>query len=126
MEKLLYNELFKVVWGIARSYIDEDGLEKSINIAFTSLSIIDPFKSICNGRCDLSLTTERIKTLKANGSNNRHADAVVAPLFEGSAHFDPHDLVQVKYEMLHAVSRNEMTITDASKQFGFSRAIIII
>jgi transposase len=39
-----------------------------------------------------------------------------------NAHFDPHDLVQVKYEMLRAVIRNEMTITEASRQFGFSRA----
>ena len=68
------------------------------------------------------INAEKIKTLKANGSFNRHADAVVAPLFRGSAHFDPHDLVQVKYEMLRAVSCSEMTITDASKQFGFSRA----
>lgn len=43
-------------------------------------------------------------------------------MFSGSAHFDPYDLVQVKYEMLRAVSCDEMTVTDASKQFGFSRA----
>ena len=65
---------------------------------------------------------DKIKTLKANGSFNRHAAAVISPLFRDSAHFDPYDLVQVKYEMLRAVTRNEMTVTDASKQFGFSRA----
>jgi transposase len=39
-----------------------------------------------------------------------------------NAHFDPYDLVQVKYEMLRAVMCNEMTVTEASRQFGFSRA----
>jgi len=39
-----------------------------------------------------------------------------------NTHFDPYDLVQVKYEMLRAVVCNEMTITEASRQFGFSRA----
>jgi hypothetical protein len=33
-------------------YTDESGLEKSINIAFTSLNIISPFISINNGKCD--------------------------------------------------------------------------
>ena len=36
------------------SYTDENGLEKSMNVAFTSLSIIDPFSTICNGRCDFT------------------------------------------------------------------------
>jgi transposase len=40
----------------------------------------------------------------------------------GNAHFDPYDLVQVKYEMLRAVMCSEMTVTEASRQFGFSRA----
>jgi transposase len=39
-----------------------------------------------------------------------------------NTHFDPYDLVQVKYEMLRAVMCDEMTITEASRQFGFSRA----
>ena len=68
------------------------------------------------------INTAKIEILKANGSYNRHASAVVSPLFIGNAHFDPHDLVQVKYEMLRAVMRNEMTVTEASGQFGFSRA----
>jgi len=68
------------------------------------------------------INTAKIETLKSNGSYNRHASAVTSPLFMGNAHFDPYDLVQVKYEMLRAVMRNEMTVTEASRQFGFSRA----
>jgi hypothetical protein len=33
-------------------YTDDDGLEKSMNIVFTSLNILHPFRLICNGRCD--------------------------------------------------------------------------
>ena len=43
-------------------------------------------------------------------------------MFVNNAHFDPYDLVQVKYEMLRAVSCDEMTVTEAARQFGFSRA----
>ena len=33
-------------------YEDEEGLEKSINVEFTSLSILKPFVAINEGRCD--------------------------------------------------------------------------
>jgi hypothetical protein len=33
-------------------YSDDNGLEKSINVAFTSLNIINPFIEINNSRCD--------------------------------------------------------------------------
>ena len=33
-------------------YTDEEGLEKSINVTFTSMNIINPFTEISNGRCD--------------------------------------------------------------------------
>lgn len=68
------------------------------------------------------MSNQKTETLKANGSFNRHAAAVTAPLFRSNANFDPCDLVQVKYEMLRAVMRNEMNVTEASAQFGFSRA----
>ena len=33
-------------------YTDDEGLEKSINVAFTSMNIINPFVEISKGRCD--------------------------------------------------------------------------
>jgi hypothetical protein len=33
-------------------YTDDEGLEKSINVAFTSLNIVNHFIEISNGRCD--------------------------------------------------------------------------
>jgi transposase len=87
---------------------------------------VDAAKDICYIIVDTSkgggfINAAKIETLKSNGSYNRHASAVISPLFAGNEHFDPHDLVQVKYEMLRAVLRGEMTVSEASRQFGFSR-----
>ena len=65
---------------------------------------------------------EKAKVLKDNGSFNRHASSVISPLFMNSPYFDARDLVQVKYEMLRAVKYDDISITEASHQFGFSRA----
>jgi transposase len=63
----------------------------------------------------------KLKTLRTNGSFNRHAASVTSPLFAGNPYFDPHDLVQVKYEMLRAVKNDGVSVTDAARWFGFSR-----
>ena len=39
----------------------------------------------------------------------------------GNTFFDPHDLVQVKYEMLRRVRTEGKSVTDAAANFGFSR-----
>ena len=33
-------------------YTDDEGLEKSMSVAFTSMNIINPFTEISKGRCD--------------------------------------------------------------------------
>jgi len=67
------------------------------------------------------VNTNKTDTLKENGSFNRNAAAVTNTLFKCSPYFDPQDLVQVKYEMLRAVKQDELSVSAASKQFGFSR-----
>jgi transposase len=47
---------------------------------------------------------------------------VRAGLFRENDFFDPHDLVQVKYEMLRHVRKDGATIEEAAQSFGFSRA----
>jgi len=59
--------------------------------------------------------TNKTDILIENGSFNKNAVSVNNP------YFDPQDLVQVKYEMLRAVKNNELNVSAASKQFGFSR-----
>ena len=61
------------------------------------------------------------KSLKENGSFNKQFMSVSAELFKTSSFFEEKDIVQVKYEMLRAVSKDEVSVTDAANDFGFSR-----
>ena len=61
------------------------------------------------------------ESLKGNGSFNKNFMNVHANVFKSSIFFDAKDLVQVKYEMLRAVSKDGESVTDAADDFGFSR-----
>jgi transposase len=53
---------------------------------------------------------------------NPRPGSVRDPAFSGeNAFFDPHDLVQVKYEMLRAVREEGVRVSEAAAAFGFSR-----
>lgn len=51
-----------------------------------------------------------------------NGNAVADPLFDQSEFFDPRDLVLVKYEMLRRVQVDGISVVEAAKRFGFSRA----
>ena len=61
--------------------------------------------------------------LKEQGALNPHPEKVRDEFFLDTKleFFDPHDLVQVKYEMLRSVEKEGLLVTEASKRFGFSR-----
>jgi len=59
--------------------------------------------------------------LRKNGSFNHRADSVSAEIFQKAPFFDPYDLIQVKYEMLRAVEKDQRDVTSTSETFGFSR-----
>jgi len=61
------------------------------------------------------------QALQESGTINTHAQAVHDKAFVGSEFFDPHDLVQVRYEMLRRVSAEGLSITDAVARFGVTR-----
>lgn len=63
----------------------------------------------------------RQQALKAQGALHPHAERVSDPLFRESAFFDPHDIVQVKYEMLRRVRAEATSVSEAADTFGFSR-----
>jgi len=60
-------------------------------------------------------------SLKDNGSFNRNYKNVYADVFKTNPFFDARDLVQVKYEMLRAVLKDGVHVTDAANEYGFSR-----
>ena len=66
---------------------------------------------------------DKTESLKKYGALNPHPEKVVEETFSNAAleFFDPHDLVQVKYEMLRAVEKEGRSVKHASHAFGFSR-----
>ncbi len=50
-----------------------------------------------------------------------NAASVTDELFQTVDFFDPHDLIQVKYEMLRRVRTDNWSVTRAADTFGFSR-----
>ena len=52
---------------------------------------------------------------------NDRARLVENKAFAQSEFFDPRDKVQVKYEMLRAHHVDQVSVTEASRQFGYSR-----
>ena len=67
------------------------------------------------------LPPEKKKALLASGTLNTHPESVRSSLFAEVDFFDPHDRVQVKYEMLRAQSVDRASVTEVCEQFGFSR-----
>ena len=64
----------------------------------------------------------RLAALRDNGTYNHSVGEVTDSLFVGDGEFfNPHDLVQVKYEMLRSVRAENLAVTHAAAAFGFSR-----
>ena len=64
---------------------------------------------------------DKRRALRQQASLNPRPDAVTHPLFRDGEFFDPHDLLQVKYEMLRQVHVDRESISEAARAFGFSR-----
>jgi transposase len=67
---------------------------------------------------------KKIQALRSCGALNRYPQKVRHPLFMENAFFDPHDLVQLKYETIRAVQVDGRPIAHAARQFGLSRPTI--
>jgi transposase len=63
------------------------------------------------------------ETLRQFGTLNSAADSVSDERFLTHQFFDPRDLVQVKYEMLRRVSVDGESVSQAAREFGFSRTV---
>ena len=66
-------------------------------------------------------SNKKKKILEESGTLNPHPDRVSDELFQERAFFDSTDLLQVKYEMLRCVEKEERTVSKAARDFGFSR-----
>ncbi|MCF8710479.1 helix-turn-helix domain-containing protein [Rhizorhapis sp. SPR117] len=63
----------------------------------------------------------KASVLAEDGTLNPAPEKVGDPKFQEDGFFDPHDIVQVKYEMLRRVSVDKMSVTEASDEYGVSR-----
>lgn len=66
-------------------------------------------------------TGSRVDALLGEGTLNLSADKVRDPKFREGEFFDPHDIVQVKYEMLRRVQVDNASIIEATAEYGVSR-----
>jgi transposase len=64
------------------------------------------------------------QALRASGTFNPRADQVHNQLFEQSDFFDPEDILQLKYETLRALEKEDYSIAQAAGEFGLSRPTI--
>ena len=64
---------------------------------------------------------QKFEALREEGTLNPTPDEVHDPKFQENEFFDPHDIVQVKYEMLRRVSVENASVSAATEEYGVSR-----
>lgn len=63
----------------------------------------------------------KVEALREEGTLNPTPEHVRDPKFQDNEFFDPHDILQVKYEMLRRVSVENASVTAATEEYGVSR-----
>jgi transposase len=64
---------------------------------------------------------KKVRALLEEGTLNSAPEKVRDAKFRGSEFYDPHDIVQVKYEMLRRVSIEKASVVSATEEYGVSR-----
>ena len=71
---------------------------------------------------EVIMSEEKLRILRQSHTLHPHPDQVRDPLFtSGSPFFDPHDLVQIKYELLRRVRVDGDSVSHATSLFALSR-----
>ena len=68
-----------------------------------------------------SAKNAKVQALLEEGALNSAPEKVCDAKFRSSEFFDPHDIVQVKYEMLRRVSTEKASVVSATEEYGVSR-----
>jgi hypothetical protein len=63
----------------------------------------------------------KVQALLEEGALNSAPEKVCDAKFRSGEFFDPHDIVQVKYEMLRRVSTEKASVVSATEEYGVSR-----
>jgi transposase len=65
----------------------------------------------------------KLEALHERGALHPHPERVRDPQFREHEFYDPHDLVQVKYEMLRRVQMDNQPVSETCAAFGLSRPV---
>jgi transposase len=111
------------IWLLRANYSNIDGL-CMLRICWTGIQVCDII--ICSHYGDSMPVRSRSKppkleALREEGTLNPTPDEVHDPKFQENEFFDPHDIVQVKYEMLRRVSVENASVSAATEEYGVSR-----
>jgi transposase len=111
------------IWLLRANYSNIDGL-CMLRICWTGIQVCDII--ICTHYGDSMPVRSRSKppkleALREEGTLNPTPDEVHDPKFQENEFFDPHDIVQVKYEMLRRVSVENASVSAAAEEYGVSR-----
>jgi len=68
-----------------------------------------------------SLPSPKLNALRLSGTLHPHPERVTDALFAQHDFFDPHDTLQVKYEMLRRVQIDHQSVRGTAAAFGCSR-----
>jgi transposase len=63
----------------------------------------------------------KLDALLEEGTLNPQPEKVGDPKFKPGEFFDPHDVVQVKYELLRRVLVDKVSVTNVAQEYGISR-----
>ena len=66
----------------------------------------------------------KLEALRDHGCLNPKPEVVKDELFVTTTFFDPHDLLQVKYELVRSVRVEGQPVSHAARIFGFSRPTV--
>jgi transposase len=110
-------------WLLLASYSNVDGLS-TLRICWTGIQLCGIIIRTYYGE-SMPVRSRRkppkLEALREEGTLNPTPEEVRDPKFQQNEFFDPHDIVQVKYEMLRRVSVENASVSTATEEYGVSR-----
>jgi transposase len=110
-------------WLLRANYPNNDG-SYMLRICWTGIPLCGIIRYTCYGDSmpvKSRSKPPKLEALREEGTLNPTPDEVHDPKFQENEFFDPHDIVQVKYEMLRRVSVENASVSAATEDYGVSR-----
>ena len=110
-------------WLLRANYRNNDG-SYMLRICWTGFQLCGIIRCTCYGDSmpvKSRSKPPKLEALRQEGTLNPTPDEVHDPKFQDNEFFDPHDIVQVKYEMLRRVSVENASVSAATEDYGVSR-----